>query len=740
MVKIRIFPLDYRIRTSDEGSMIQIYGKTEEGRRVCLLDGIQPFFYCQTSTMDQGMENCIRSLSAEDSSVTAISQVDMRLQGRAVRVFRVHVNAPQSVRIISAAALMLPGTVACYGHDVLCSTKYICARGILPLNLIEVEGEYLNQKSRVSVAKIHKIGESRPGARLTLNILGLDIRYEEDKIRMGLYGEGLSQNIECGIEDVKGLLSLVQELGTALETYKPDIITGFATDSALVALKQHAGARLDYGLDYSEIMVSGESAARITGIVHLDMAKYIEIHRDFSPEDIDQVATALQVAAGDSPAEKAYRIGKKILHELTELSGITGVPLYSVCRMGQSQLVEHILIRQAIQENELIPGKPDPAEIERRRRQRFKGGLVLEPQPGIFEGIAVYDFISLYPNIICAHNISPDTLRCSCCDGFCRKRTGFIPRVVENLVRRRMRVSDIAKNTKQPGPLVEREKSLKLLANSFYGYMGFAGARWYCLECAEAVASYGRKYIGEAIKKTEEKFRVIYSDTDSLFVQLGDHGLDDVHPTLERINSTLPGLMELEFEGFYRRALFVASKGGQGAKKKYALLNDDGSVSSTGFETAKRNWSRIIRDVQENVLEKVLKKDNDGAINSIRKAISRLRNNEVPIDDLIVRTTLQKNLEDYDTIGPHVAVARRMRNSGTDVGPGTIIEYVISTGPGLIRDRAKIPSETDSYDPEYYVQNQLLPAVEKILDAAGISESQIICGQSTLASYFGNHP
>ena len=68
-----------------------------------------------------------------------------------------------------------------------------------------------------------------------------------------------------------------------------------------------------------------------------------------------------------------------------------------------------------------------------------------------------------------------------------------------------------------------RQNSLKLLANSFYGYLGFFAARWYSIECAQATTAFGRYYIKDVIAKAEESgFKVIYGDTDSLFTTLGD--------------------------------------------------------------------------------------------------------------------------------------------------------------------------------------------------------------------------
>ena len=83
-------------------------------------------------------------------------------------------------------------------------------------------------------------------------------------------------------------------------------------------------------------------------------------------------------------------------------------------------------------------------------------------------------------------------------------------------------------------------------------------------------------------------------------------------------------------------------------------------------------------------------------------------------------------LENYKLIGPHVAVARRMKSLGMDTSPGTNIYFIVSNEPGLIRDKARIPSECKDYDANYYIENQILPSVEKIFEVFGITKDQVL--------------
>ena len=101
---------------------------------------------------------------------------------------------------------------------------------------------------------------------------------------------------------------------------------------------------------------------------------------------------------------------------------------------------------------------------------------------------------------------------------------------------------------------------------------------------------------------------------------------------------------------------------------------------------------------------------------------------------------MQKNIEEYASIGPHVAIAKKMKAQGIEVEAGAIIEYVITAEGKLIRDKAKLPSEikNNEYDPNYYINNQVLPAVETIFQVMGFKKQDITShkSQSGLNEFF----
>ncbi len=383
-------------------------------------------------------------------------------------------------------------------------------------------------------------------------------------------------------------------------------------------------------------------------------------------------------------------------------------------------------MRKAVEKGIIVPNQPHWGEIQKRReRPQYTGGYVKEPKAGLHDNIAVFDFRSLYPSIIVTFNISPETLNCSCCktgghkvpgskNYFCKKTRGFVPSVIEDLIKKRRK---------------EKQLALKILANASYGMLAYAGARWYCYECATSAAAFGRDCINKAIKSSEAAgFDVLYADTDSLFVTA--RGIDKKAALfLKNVNKTLPGMLELGLQGVYKKGLFVPQRiGSYTAKKRYALLGRDGSMLVRGMEAVRRDWCDLAKRLQHDVLRLVLEEKEEDAVKKVREAVKKVRSRSVELKDISIRTQLGKPLAEYKSVGPHVAVAQKLRKQGHDVEEGMVLSYVITKGPGTISARAE-PSDKvklADYDIDYYINNQVISVALRVLKVLGYNEKDLL--------------
>jgi DNA polymerase I len=225
---------------------------------------------------------------------------------------------------------------------------------------------------------------------------------------------------------------------------------------------------------------------------------------------------------------------------------------------------------------------------------------------------------------------------------------------------------------------------------------------------------------------------VLVHNTDSIALLLGDKTKEEALEFVKAYNSKLPKSMELELEDFYKRGVFVGKRtgeGGEGAKKKYALISDSGRIKIKGFELVRRDWSRIARDTQRAVLEMILKEgDAKKASEIVKDAVRRLKEGRVPLSELVISTQLRKGLDGYDINSPEVAAARKAVKSGAKTKEeveGGVIGYVITRHGSSISDKAELEEVARDYDPDYYINRQIIPATMKIIKELGFSEEEL---------------
>ncbi|MEM2962887.1 MAG: DNA-directed DNA polymerase [Candidatus Anstonellales archaeon] len=471
------------------------------------------------------------------------------------------------------------------------------------------------------------------------------------------------------------------------------------------------------------------------------LVKKLDIYRLWDGSEKDR---ELLAEYSKNDALETLELAEKLLPMQIEMSKITKLSLFEVVSSTAGQLVESLLMYRSAKHNAIIPDKPSQESAKKREQNPIQGAFVKIPTPGIYENIAVFDFRGLYPSIICSHNIDPFTLlpphssedayMSPLGHKFSKKKKGLIPQVLEEIINMRVEIKQKLKslrpNTDSYHYLFAKSQALKILANSYYGYLAYAKSRWYSRECAESVTAWGRQYIQETIKKAQDAgFDVLYGDTDSIFLLLGKKSKKDALEFMDKINKSLPGNMELELEGFFPRGLFVTkkvSKDARGAKKKYALIDEQGRIKIRGFELVRRDWSKIAKDTQKAVLSAILMDGSkEKAVKIVRDTIDRLYQGKVPIEELIIFTQLQKDPASYEVISPELAAARKAIEQGIKLEKGSVIGYVITKHGSSISDKAKLAEFARDYDANYYITRQILPAVMKILAELGYTDDDL---------------
>ncbi|MEK6826936.1 MAG: DNA polymerase domain-containing protein, partial [Nanoarchaeota archaeon] len=438
-----------------------------------------------------------------------------------------------------------------------------------------------------------------------------------------------------------------------------------------------------------------------------------------------------------------YKIFEKIWPDLWEFTKLMQEPVFSVSRNGMSANVEDYIIHNLNKFNEIPEKRPTYDEIgERKGRGKYEGAFVFQPMPGIYENIGIFDFTSSYGSVIVTYNLSKSTLleepeKNSNSIGignkkvYFSKKEGFFPEMLKEIIEKRRQYKEELKN--KPDAIKKaRSNAFKLLANASYGYLGFFGARYYSEDAAAATAAFAREAIKNIIEKIDkEGYKTIYSDTDSIAFLLGKRTKEDAKQFLKKLNSQLPGIMELELEDFYKRGIWVTKRTGEfGAKKKYALITEENKLKIRGFETVRRDWCNLARETQSKVLKLILEDgDEKKAVEFLKGIVKDVKERKIDLKKMTVRTQLKKPIDEYKAITPHVIAARKMLEREMPVDMGSMIEYYIAETPDkkkLVREKVKLADEKGEYEIEYYLKHQILPAVENILQVFNVDINMLL--------------
>ena len=599
-------------------------------------------------------------------------------------------------------------------------------------------------------------------------ILAFDIEVLDDKIVLiSFYSEDFKkvlslkpcdlEYVEC-VENEKAILKRFIEI---IKDFDPDIIIGYNSDMFDLPFIEKKMKK--YGFDINEICrlgkckkfrINNELSFHISGRLHLDVYRMvvfldsvnaIKLQRFRLEEVYESIIGNKKKKLYQQDMEKIWKSGDikefvkynledsiacyeiciHFLQLFVEISKITGLSLFITTRNNTSKLIEFYLMKNSKKYDTLIPFKPKFREKTQRESETYVGGYVKEPVPGIYENIISLDYRSLYPSIIVTHNVDVYTLdKCECCKDnkspsghwFCKNIKTLISGEIRNLLMKRFEIKRQLKE-KYSKELDERQRAIKTLANAIYGYLGYSNARWYSRECAESVTFWGREYINRAIKFFEDHgYNVIYADTDGFLIENANK--EEILKLLEEFNSQIPEFMELEYDGFYIRGLFISKREVEsGAKKKYVLVDEKGNLKIRGFELVRRNVSNIAKKIQEEIIKIVLIENNPKkAKEFLNKVLENIRNYNFDLDDFVIYTQLTKSISKYKSIPPHVAALKRSKRK---YKPGDIIGYVVLKGKGRISDRSVLIEDFDGdltkIDINYYIEHQILPSIKPIL-------------------------
>ncbi len=376
------------------------------------------------------------------------------------------------------------------------------------------------------------------------------------------------------------------------------------------------------------------------------------------------------------------------------LSQMLPFPLWQVIKSGSSSKIESMLVRAYLRMRHSLP-KPDIGF-------QTTGGYTDIFYTGIFENVVHADIESLYPSIMINFKIAPK-----------KDELGIFLKMLELLTKMRIEAKHKMKNStsqEEKSKYDAVQSSLKILINSFYGYLGYSRALFNDYESADKVTTTGQKILKKLISEiTSRGGKVIEADTDGIYFipPVGYISEEKAGEFVKEIGTILPEGINLVYNGVYKKMLSYK-------KKNYALLDKDGNVDikgasliSRGMEPFARKYiSECVKFLLNNEIEKIHE-----LYKSLFKAIAERK---IDILELAKTETLRERLDRYQEL---VKLGKRNRSaayelaisSGRIYRPGDKITYYITGSTPDVRtfESCKLVEEWNPFRRDENVQYYL---------------------------------
>jgi DNA polymerase-2 len=773
--RLRGFILQPTYRVESGRPVVHLYGRLEDGRPFLVRDTRQvPSFYVEAKDAPRA-----RALGA----LPLIPEDRVTLRGEPVS--RVEVAVPGDAPPLRDR--LLRAGIACHEADVRFAMRFLIDRGIRGSLEIVGEGEGREDPGLGVVFDDPEVGPAEWRPRL--RVLSIDIETDpqaQGLLSIALHGAGASDVLVLGADgggDATGHAT-ERELLAAFERrvreLDPDVLTGwnvvdfdFAT---LARIARRLGMPLALGRDAEGLRIRAGVTPRamrqvmVPGRVVLDGIQLLR-GAFIRMEDYGLDAVARSVLGEGKAMDSRRLAGRARAQEVLRLYREDRARFVDYNRTDARlalEILERLNVIDLAVERSLLTGMPldrvsssiaafDFRYLTELRRRRVvapsvgagaaagepqSGGYVMEPIAGLHANVAVLDFRSLYPTVIRTFQIDPlnlresgdedaDALVAPSGSAFLRRR-GILTELLDELMPRR-------EEARRAGDGV-KSHAIKILMNSFYGVLGTPACRFYDPRLANAITSFGQELLLWCKARIEAGGRrVLYGDTDSLFVEMRDPDEAAARDSAQRLTADLnrelaahiagrwqvESRLDLTFERLYRRLCFPAMRhGGGGARKRYVGLLEDGRVLFTGMEAVRGDWTALARDVQRELYARLFADQPVAAW--LEGVVADLRAGRLD-DRLVYRKSLRKDAAAYTaTTPPHVAAARLLERRFR----GRMAYVITSAGPEPAEARVH------PLDHEHYVQKQVRAVAEPVLTLLGLDFARVVGDERQLTLGF----
>jgi hypothetical protein len=437
------------------------------------------------------------------------------------------------------------------------------------------------------------------------------------------------------------------------------------------------------------------------------------------------------------------------LLELVEKTRFSYLSLKLASRYGMIRLIDSRITYELLQREFVIPTRMKTISKHHEQIRTLenivemdKAGMIVSPEIGLHEDVAVLDFNDEYANLVLRHDISYETLtnnhdtHRSSTDN----QMGLLPKIVNEIVTRRIHYKKQLKEKLELNSLLYnhceiRLEVLKQILVCLYGTSGSIWNRYSNVRVFEEINKLSRQILLKTKDIVQSSgFELIYADTDAVFLKRKGATKTDYENIMNELIRETGLNMTLEYHYKFLVLLYMEADEKMEARKHYYGLTYDNQLITRGIDTRRHDSPTFLKEFQRTLLsklfdcnnyEEVLTNGYQNALLYITHSIDKLMNGEIQITDLVISKLRRQNIEKYRSLFPHVAAAIRLNISGVIAGRGDNIQYVHSDSnhadPLQRITPAKLIS-SEEYDREKYLE-MLLDSAEAVLSVFGFNRS-----------------
>lgn len=444
--------------------------------------------------------------------------------------------------------------------------------------------------------------------------------------------------------------------------------------------RMHAGELKSYALNNISQDELGEKKEKVynTGDVwREDLTKLISYNR----KDVDLI----------------YKIDEKcklisIFDNIRRFAGVRNIlDCFSASRIHETRIMKSF-------RDVIFPNKP-PFK-EKSEDTVISGVLLKEPNPGLYSNVICIDAKSLYPSIIYTFNLSAEMIdeKGVLLNKIKVKQQpkGIMAKMIKELIQLKDNMKKEVAGTGQS--ISDKMNAIKGFINSFYGVNALTSFRLYNKDIAENIVRLGAEITKKCSELVEKKYgyKVIYNDTDSLFVEITDKvdlvkKGEEIEEFLDKeINDycikkygVIDSTLHMEFEKVYETLILQA-------KRRYAgklIWEDDKVVNHTlikGMAARRGDTPNISKIMQQELFDMILSnKSKEEVTNYLDNLIKDIMSGKILREDISQPVKLNTNAKEYKTNLPKIRGVRWSNdNIGTSFSAGNKFKLIYVKHPG----------------------------------------------------------